>query len=326
MKILIIKPSSFGDIIQANPVARALRLCYPEATLTWLVFDVWADVLSCFPDIDEVMIWKKTGGISEYFDIISRIRAEKFDIVIDLQGLARTGILSRLSGAPVRIGVPGLKEGAWLLEKEVYPESAGMNAALRNLETVRFLSGKPQEVAFSLSILDAVTQEADRIMQAAGITENDPLIALVPASRGKGKEWPVGHFRELLTQIFVARPNAKVLMLGGKGDFYIFSGKGSIALCGKTSLLQLFGSLKKCTVVVGPDTGPIHLAAALNVPVVVLFGGSDVHETAPMVEKISILKKEYPCSPCRGHTTCVGYPCLRDITPQEVMEALRAWL
>ncbi len=326
MKILIIKPSSFGDIIQANPVALALRRSYPHAHITWLVFDVWADVLSCFPEIDEVMVWKKSGGLGDYFDIISRIRAEKFDIVIDLQGLARTGVLSRLSGAKVRIGVPGLKECSWLLEKEVFPESAGINAAMRNLETVRFLSGKPQEVVFSLSIKDVVIQEADRIIKAAGTLENDPLIALVPSSRGKGKEWPVGHFRELLTHIFVSRPNAKVLMLGGKGDFYIFSGKGSIALCGKTSLLQLFGLLKRCKVVVGPDTGPIHLAAALGVPVVVLFGGSDVNETAPAVEKISILKKDYPCSPCRGHTTCVGYPCLRDIAPQEVMEALSKWL
>ena len=326
MKILIIKPSSFGDIIQANPTARALRRNYPEAVTTWLVFDVWAEAIACFSDVNNTIIWKKDGGIKEFIDVISRVRAQKFDIVIDLQGLARTGIISFFSGARTRIGVPGLKEFSWLLEKEVYPENAAINATMRNLETIRFLTGCVQPVEFSLSIGDSDKSEAGRIMRAVDIFSSDLLIALIPSSRGKGKEWPIGHFRELMTLIFTTLAGAKVLMLGAKGDFYLFSDKGVVSMCGKTSLTQLFAILQKCKVVVGPDTGPIHLAAALGVPVVVLFGGSDVKETAPAVSKVSILKKDYPCSPCRGRPTCKDYPCLKDITPQEVIEAIKKWL
>lgn len=133
MKILIIKPSSFGDIIQSDPALVALRDVYPEAEISWLVFDVWSDIIDLFPEVNRKIIWKKDGGLKEYFRVINEIKKEKYDLLIDLQGLLRTAVIARLSGAKEILGVPGLKEMSWFLIKEVNPEKRSENAVLRFL-------------------------------------------------------------------------------------------------------------------------------------------------------------------------------------------------
>ena len=126
--------------------------------------------------------------------------------------------------------------------------------------------------------------------------------------------------------LFAKYNELKIVILGGDGDFYVLQESGAVNLCGKTSLGQLATILKACRVVTGGDTGPVHMAASLGVPVVVMFGGSDVQETAPVTPAATILKKDFSCSPCRGRVTCTDYPCLSTITPDEVLNAISRWL
>lgn len=312
-----------GDIIQANPVIPALRAVYPDAELTWLVFDVWASILSLFRGLDKVMLWRKQEGLREYFRLVSEVRREHFDIVIDLQGLARTALLARLSGAKLVIGAPGMKECGWLLIKEVFPKSAFMHAIERNLETVRYLTGRKSESLFSLAVTRPLLREAETMLEQAG----GKMVGIVPKARGAAKQWPAGRFAELIALVHKHDPDTAVVLLGAEGDSVGLEGMGALDLCGKTTLPQMAGVLAWCSVVVGGDTGPVHCSAVLGVPTIVLFGGSDITETAPRGHKVTLINKGLACSPCRGHTTCGGkHPCLNEITAAEVFEKLKPWL
>ena len=326
MKILIIKPSSFGDIIQANPALTALRELYPDAEITWLIFDVWADILDFFPDLNKKIVWKKSGGISEYRRVISEVRQEKFDLVIDLQGLLRTALIAFLSGAPRKLGVPGMKEMSWVLVKETYPEKRALNAAYRSLEPLRFISRKAFEPKFNIKIDNVTAAVVDAILKKENILVSDKLVAIVPSARGRAKQWPVEYFRKLISLLVSGSKNLRIVILGGKNTLGLYPGIGVIDLSGKTTLKNLAAILKKCSLVIGLDTGPVHLAAAMDVPSVVLFGGSDARETAPISKNAVIIKKDFKCSPCRGRMSCRDADCLRAISPEEVFEAAKKWI
>ena len=309
MKIAIIKPSSFGDIIQANPVLAALKSAYPGAAISWVVFDRWKEVVELFPDVSSVIPWKRDGGISEFARVVRHLRRERFDIVIDLQGLARTALMARFSGAPKVVGVPGLKEFSGYIIKEAYPGSRNMNAARRCLETVRYLTGKTYEPQFS-------------IVSPEGSSHDGELVGIVPFARGAAKEWPAKNYRALVERILDSFPSAKVILLGNGGNNFLPAHGRIIDAVNKTTIPQLAALIKQCGVVVGGDTGPMHLAAALDVPVIMLFGGSDVVETAPVSARSTVISKFAPCAPCRSHPTCKDYRCLAEITPGEVFNKL----
>ncbi len=322
MKILIIKPSSFGDIIQANPVLTALKKAYPDVRISWLVFKRWAEVITLFPDVDNVIVWDRDLGISGFLRVLTAVRKEHFDIVIDLQGLARSALLAAFSGAKKKAGVPGMKEMSWLFIHEVSPDFRQSNAVYRSLETVRFLTNARQSAVFNLSVPAEAEQRADALLAEYGVRRGDRLAGIIPSARGRGKQWPLENYTQLADRIARTFRGTRVVVMGTREDAGRLISPGAVDLSGKTSLETLAAVQKRCAVVVGGDTGPLHLAAALNVPVVVLFGGSDVTETAPVTPGTTVIKKDYACSPCRGKTPCGDMPCLKAITPEEVFYAV----
>jgi heptosyltransferase-1 len=321
MKILIIKPSSFGDIVQANPAVHALRSSYKDAKIYWLVFEQWEPIVRLFPDVDETIVWNRSGGMKEYLKLIKTVQAMKFDLVIDLQGLFRTALIAKMSDAPIIIGVPGLKEFSWLLVKEVYPERRDANAVLRSLETVRYLTNRPVEPMFNIKVDQQSVILAEKI-----IGKNVPVVAIVPFARGKAKEWPIQRYKELAERIARENPKAQIVIVGGKNDVSSGWPESAVDLCGKTSLAELAAVLSRCNAVVGNDTGPVHLAAGLNIPTVTIFGGSDINETAPIGAKAVTVARNMSCAPCRGHMKCKEADCLLSISVEEVLEKVKPWI
>ena len=247
MKILIIKPSSFGDIIQANPVLPALKQTYPDAKIYWLVFKAWAKTLDMFPDVAGKIAWDRQAGIKEYFRVLSEVRKEKFDLVIDLQGLARTALIARFSNATEIVGVPGLKELSWFCITEAFPESARINATKRNLETVRYLTGKTFEPVFNIKVPQASVNEARELLAKNGVQNKEEFIVFIPAARGEAKTWPAGYYDELAAKI----QNKKIVILGAEGDGKLLKNKKIIDLSGKTDIKTLAGVLSLSKAVVG---------------------------------------------------------------------------
>src|SRR3989339_384262 len=318
MKILIIKPSSFGDIIQANPVLRGLRNEYPDAEISWLVFDAWAQVPALFPDLDKIIFWKRGGGLDEFLRVLKAVRKERFDIVIDLQGLFRTALAAALSGGKKIIGAPGMKEfSGWFVE-EIYPEKKKLNAVRRSLEVIRYLTGKEPSVEFSVKPHEKDRETALQLLSAAGIHPGRKIIGLIPSARGPAKQWPRQQLLKLIEMSLDYSKNFVFVVLGSKGDSIKYNDPRVVDLCGKTTISELAAVLQLCRGVLGPDTGPVHLASALGISVAVIFGGSDVNETAPINGNPLIIRKDFPCSPCRSRPSCRDYKCLAEIKPQEV--------
>jgi ADP-heptose:LPS heptosyltransferase len=283
MKILIIKPSSFGDIVQALPCANALKQAYPSCQISWVVFKNWEDIPKLCLDIDEIITWDRKKGIKGFFEVLNQVKHTEYDIIIDLQGLLRSAFLSKFAKAKIKVGAPGMKEFSNLLIREVYPEKANINATLRNLETVHFLTGKTFQPKINIKINIDVTN----ILNDNGISKD--FIAFVPFARGSGKDLSVENYHKLIELIQSKFLDIQIVVLGAKSDFGKIQSSQVIDLCGKTSIEELAGVLSKSKIVVGADTGPMHLAAILDVPSIFIFGHSDINETAPYLGCFSLL-------------------------------------
>lgn len=311
MKILIIKPSSFGDIVQAAPCATVLKKVYPGCVISWVVFKQWEELLEIFADIDNVISWDRKKGIKGFFEVLKEVKKTRYDVIIDLQGLARSALLARMARGKVRLGVPGMKEFGSLLITEVYPANAKMNATLRNLEPVRFLTDNMPEPEIKVRQEEAVLREANGILERNGIKNN--FIALMPFARGKGKDWSVENYLKLIDLIKNKYPH-DIVVLGGKNDFGKIKTDKAKDICGKTDIKQLAAVLSKACLAIGADTGSMHLASVLDIPSVFIFGDSDINETAPHIGKFSLLINKENRKEING------------IKPEEVFTEAEKWI
>jgi ADP-heptose:LPS heptosyltransferase len=308
MKILIIKPSSFGDIVHALPCANALKQVYQNCKISWVVFKNWEHIPKLCSDVDEIITWERKRGVKGFLEVLNSIRRTKYDVILDLQGLLRSAFLAKFAKAKIKIGVPGMKEFSNLLIKEVCPEKANTNATLRNLEVVKSLTGK----TFQPKVNIKIDIDVNNILNNNGILKD--FIAFVPFARGKGKNWSVNNYHKLISLIRNKFANIQIVVLGLKSDFGKLQSNQITDLCGKTSTEELAGILSKSKVVVGADTGPMHLAAILNVPAVFIFGCSDINETAPYLGKFSLLiNKENKDN-------------IDDIKPETVFGEIEKWI
>ena len=298
MKILIIKPSSFGDIVQAAPCAAALKQAYPQCEISWVIFKQWAPLLEIFPDIDKIIGWDRNSGIKGFFEVLKKVKETEYDFILDLQGLFRSGLLAKLAKGKVKIGAPGMKELSGLMIKEIEPQKAKINATLRNLETVNFITGKKFTPEVHLKIDEQSVKEAGIMLSENKVPEK--YFTLLPFARGKGKDWSIENYRILIDLLKEKYPQYGILILGSKNDFGKIKNDNAIGgkvadLCGKTDLKQLAAILSKSALSVGADTGSMHLSSVLNVPSVFIFGVSDINETAPHIGRFSLfINKENP--------------------------------
>lgn len=312
MKILIIKPSSFGDIVQAAPCAAALKKAYPGCEISWAVFKQWQELLEIFPDIDRIILWDRNKGVKGFFSVLKEIKKTDFDLILDLQGLIRSALLAKTARAKVKLGVPGMKEFSNLLLKEVYPENARMNAALRNLEPLRFLTDIRFLPEINIRIDADSSLRAENLLKECGICGH--FIALMPFARGKGKDWSIENYLKLADLLKERYAGFEIAVLGAQKDYGKFNSGKIKDICGKTGLKELAAVLSKASLAIGADTGPMHLACALNVPSVFIFGDSDIGETAPYTGRFSlIINKE-------------NRKDINKISPEEVFSEAEKWI
>ena len=301
MKILIIKPSSFGDIVQALPCANALKLVYPDCEITWVVFKGWEDIISLCSDVDKAIIWDRKEGIRGFFEVLKTVRKTEYDLIFDLQGLLRSALLARLAKGKNKTGVSGMKECGNILIKEVYPENAKINATLRNLKTVSFITGK--EFPANVNI----KTESNSLI-------NGKYISLIPFARGKGKDWNIENYLKLIGLLSAKFPDLKIAVLGSGSDYGKIKSDKITDLCGKTDIKQLASVLAGAKAAVGADTGPMHLASVLRIPSVFIFGSSDIDETSPYIGKFSLLiNKDNPAD-------------INKVIPEDVFAEAEKWI
>ena len=321
MKILIVKPSSFGDIIQASPILQAIKSKWKDSLIDWLVFKQWKQVIELFPNVNNIKCWDRKGGIKAFFEILKECNKENYDLVIDLQGLLRTAIFCKLLKAKQKIGVSGMKELSWLFLKEPYKRDKNENAVIRNLKALSYITKEKYEPHFNVKI-DNVSD----ILGECDIKKDDTLVAFVPFSRGKTKTWNADNYIVLANMIKSVNKDIKIIVLGSKSDYCKIKSDDIIDLCGKTNIKELAEILSICKLAIGADTGAMHLANAIGIKNVFIFGGSDIKETSPYGNNAKVITENLSCSPCRGKCKFDKEKCLEQIKPDKVFESVKEWI
>ncbi|MBO7431877.1 MAG: glycosyltransferase family 9 protein [Elusimicrobia bacterium] len=322
MKILIVKPSSFGDIIQANPILQAVKSKWKDSSVDWLVFTQWKQVVELFPDINNIKCWDRKGGIKAFFETLKECNKENYDLVIDLQGLLRTAIFCKLLNAKQKIGVSGMKELSWLFLKEPYKRDKNENAVIRNLNSLSYITKEKYVPCFDIKI----NQSLNDTLHKYNLTDSDKIVAFVPFARGKTKTWNIDNYVVLAEKIKAVKKDTKIVVLGSQQDYGKIKSNNIIDLCGKTTIKELAEILSVCEFATGADTGAMHLANAIGIKNLFIFGGSDIKETAPYGNNAKVITANLSCSPCRGKCKFDKEKCLEQIKPDKVFESVKEWI
>lgn len=327
--ILIVKPSSLGDIVHSLPFLNVLKKRFPGAAVDWVVARGLEGLLEGHPMIRELIIiekdkWKipKNGPetLREIKKLHGELRLKKYDIVADLQGLLRSGLITMATRAPIRIGFAEAREGSTLFYTRRVRCEREIHAVDRYLKMAESLGCDIGEVIFPFPQVNNNEETKER---NAGLKR---YAVLVPGGRWKTKLWPAENFGKIASMLPV-----KSLVIGGKSEIglseeivRISAGKAS-SLSGKTTLLELIDIIKQAEFVLSNDSGPMHIAAAFNVPVVALFGPTSPVRTGPYGKNHIVITSPADCSPC-FKKTCRSIKCMREITVEMVYKKLESGL
>jgi heptosyltransferase-1 len=330
LKILILKPSSLGDVIQALPVLRLLKLHFRDAEIFWWIDSALAPLLEDDPDLScivrfERKRWGKPQHWPEMFRSIRWLREQNFNLVIDLQCLARSGAFAWLANGKFLIGLDEVREGARGFYDVVVPRKSFHTHAVD-----WYLSVLPQldvPIHKNFSWLPERPQIVAEIKSKWKI-EGAKWTAIQPGARWNNKRWPVEKFSELVKLLAKKNPDMRFAILGGNNDKslgeIIFRAEPSrcLNLCGQTSLPEMIEWIRLCDLMVTNDTGPMHAAAALGKPLVALFGPTEPRRTGPYGQLENVVRIELPCSPCMKSFCAWKNPieCLTAISPQMVFD------
>ncbi|HLZ34575.1 MAG TPA: lipopolysaccharide heptosyltransferase II [Nitrospira sp.] len=332
-RILLIKPSSLGDIVHAMPTLAALRRAYPSATVTWLVKRQWSDLVERIDGVDRV--WAVDQGMKGWLSQVSALRAARFDVAVDLQGLFRSAAMGWLSGAPHRVGFANAREGSpWWYNQRVPVPTVDMHAVDRYLLVAKAMGAiVPGPVEFRFRTPQADHDRIDQLLREAGVATESRWVAMNVSARWPTKRWPSASFAALADRL-VAEGFGPVLFMGGPDEREDVAAvremmkAGSFDLSGALPVGLLPAFLSKAALLITNDSGPMHIAAAVGTPVVALFGPTSPVRTGPYGPNHAVLTHKIPCSPCfrRSCRNAIKLECLNLVSPEQVMAAVRTQL
>lgn len=345
VKLLIVKPSSLGDIVHALFAVSLLRSALPQAELWWVANDSLVPLVSLCPQIHPLSFPRKALGkfsLSALRRFLGELRRHRFDAVLDFQGLLRSGLISFAARAPLRYGFASAREGASLFYNHpvVLPPEIS-HAVEKNLLLVRaFLrdQGKQDEAEaapppLELRLPPAWLAEADSLMESHGLPAGAPLVAVGCASRWPSKSWPVGFFAQVLQEVRRRRPDAAIWLLGAPEERARAEELRSLCglpegalLAGDTSMGALCALLQRSQVLFTNDSGPMHIAALEGVPCVANFGSTNPALTGPYGPPgfHAIIQSPCPQAPCMKRECPRGDNglCCQEIPPAQVADKI----
>ena len=315
-RMLVVKLSSLGDLFHVLPAVTMIRRSL-SVTVDWVTQPEYVDLVRCFDGVKSVIAFPRRTFAAGFPSFLRELRVERYDFILDFQGLLKSAIAARCARGGRRIGPSYSREGAHLF----YHEIAGRKDKARHaveeaLDFVRHLNievGAPEfPVSFSA-------------MEPAG---NSPRVVLAPCSRWPTKNWPPERFI-LVGRGLKERAGATLFLVGAPGDRAVCEqiergiGAGVVNLCGRTSLVELGSLMQQMNLAITVDSGPMHMAAAVGVPVLAVFGATDPKRTGPYGKAHRVLVTEgLECRPCFSDVCRRGdLACLDRVSADEVLDA-----
>lgn len=334
-RILVRMPNWVGDLVMALPALEALREHFPRSTLVALARPWVTPLLENHPCVDRVMVLRKGRGYPRdaiaLLKTVTEVRRSRFDLAFLFQNAFEAAMIARLAGIPVRIGYS--TDGRGFLLSHAVPrdrEVLRRHQVEYYLHLLRAMGWKAETRDPRLYVGDRQQAAAKALLEVFGIRDKDLVVGLSPgAAYGPAKRWPAGRFAAVGDRA-AETWGAKVLVVGSGGDKEICDAvtlamrSPAVNLCGRTSLDEVVGVIRRCRAFVTNDSGLMHVAAALDVPLAAIFGSTDPAATGPRSPKARVIRKPMDCAPCLRPECTREYACLRSIEPEEVWRELEA--
>lgn len=329
-KFVVARYRYIGDTLLALPFVKALRRQNPQAEIHFLVGQDAYPIMALCPDIDRAIVFEpKDLG---FWNAVLQVKAERYDRAYILKRSFSSALIMRLAKVPNRIGFETDMRG-FLLTHRVPYRGTQQHEANCFLDLIP----KTENFALDLDIGPWLPSElVDNVQDYLSFSDG-PRIVLHATSTNPAKCWPIDHFVTLGTML-IRQHQAKLYFLGTQSEKDLYDHlisqlplelqDNARNLCGQTSLVESIALLKKMDLVVANDSGMIHMAAAVNTPVIALFGPMDPNQWHPLSQQSTVVTHpNLSCRPCRMKITCdYRYPCLTEITPNEVLAACKPYL
>jgi heptosyltransferase I len=344
-RLLIVRLGAMGDVIHGLPAAAALRAAVPDAVLGWLIEERWSELLCTLatprsgprsaqrPLVDRIHTvntkqWRSAPFSAATWErvaaTLSDLRAARYEIAVDLQGAVRSSLLAKWSGSPVIYGSAQPRENlaTMFYTRQIIPH--GEHVVEQNLSLAAAVASQPLKMSpVELPHDEAAEQGCDRRLNARGI---QTFALLNPGAGWGAKQWPAERYGQVATQL--AENGLKSLINFGPGEEdlarAVETASSSVAEIFTGSLTELIAVTRRARLFIGGDTGPMHLAAALGVPVVGIFGPTDPARNGPFGTRSIVLRS--PSSSTSYHHTFQADQGLFEISSAQVVAAARQLL
>lgn len=331
-KILIIRTDRLGDVILSTPVIENLRRAFPNIHLSFMCQPYTKDVLVGNPYLDQVIVYDKYGTEKSFWTTVKfalKLRKEKFDWAIVLHPTNRAHIIAFLAGIPLRVGWD--RKYAFFLSKKIpHDKQKGQKHEVEyTLDVLRALhiSIDSKKLFFPLDEKSEVKIQS--LLLGQRVEEKEDFFVIHPSASCPSKRWPQDHFLQLI-KLLQEKFKIKIILIGSESEKkfsnQLASHEGVVDLRGKLTLKETAALLKRAKLFISNDSGPVHIAAALNTPVISIFGrknpGLSPARWRPLGEKSIYLHKDVGCLICLAHNCQKNFFCLQAITAEEVVEKI----
>ena len=333
-KILIIRLRRIGDVIMTTPAITALREAFPAAFISYVVEEPYRELVEGNPGLDKVIVLKKKQGIKDFFKLIRQIQKENYDVVLDFHGGPRASLITLLSGAKLKLGYR-IKYRNFIYDIKLPRAVKGghIHSVENHLNLVKAL-GVSIDSSPPLYIPKTRPNEVEKVKKFIDEhrLESHKIITIHISAGNEFRYWGVDNIVKL-SDLLGQLPGVQIVLIGTnedlKADEEIMKKSKTrlLSLVGKLNLREVRELISRSALFVGPDSGPMHIAASTATPIVALFGPTLPAHFSPWQAKASLIEKNFDCRPCR-QKRCIykDFRCLRSITPEEVYEACRGFI
>jgi len=338
-RILLVRPSALGDVCRTVPVLVSLSRAMPEAAIDWVVRDSFTDAVAAHPDLNEVIAfprqrfaswWRNPAALRAMIGWQGALRTRRYDVVIDCQGLLRSGLMTAFTAAPVRIGHIDAREFAWLAYNERVRGEDLNHTVDRMLGLLQPLDIQP------VADMRLYTTEADqswwnRHRRSVRLDDGAPYAVLAPTARWPSKRWPIERWTQLV-QPLRDMGYAACVIIGAPGEepqvreLIDAGGDHVIDLVGKARVGQTMAVVEQASLLLANDSAPLHMAVGFDVPLVGLFGPTDPARVGPYGRDDAVLRKYEPHAGQTVHfkDDALGDALMRLIEVDDVLQRVRA--